>query len=269
MKFAWLTDSVTRDVDLAVRYTLLWGLDAMELRMIGASRVPHVNEEKLRRRLLESELDVASIQPGMFEGPFADRAAWLNEIAEFSDSISFCGRTGCRTIVVSAFQNEGAPDMEAVAEAFRRLSDAAARTDIHIAVQNESGGFAATGERLAALLNAVDRPNIAAAWNPANAVEAGEDAEIGARSLEGRVALIRCRDVRRRGSDQWATAPLGEGVVGWRRQLELLPSNYEGVISLEAFAEPMKKQALRDATWLLRTWREVMRQRATGSEDDA
>ena len=49
----WLTDTVTGDLDRALHYTSLWGLEGVELRTVGGpeDRVPFVNEAKLRRRL--------------------------------------------------------------------------------------------------------------------------------------------------------------------------------------------------------------------------
>lgn len=259
MTSAWLTDSVTTDLDRAVHYTLLWGLDAIELRLLGEARVPHVNEEKLRRRLDESELSVASIQPGVFEGDLSDRAAWMNDVAMLPESLTFCRRTGCSTIVVSAFQEMSDASLERAVEAFRRLSDAAARADVQLAIVNENSGFVRTGQQLADLLEAVDRPNVAAAWSPVAAVESGEDPAEGLASLSNRVALVRCSDVMEK-DGAWHHVPLGSGAIGWARQLELLASGgYDGIISFETFAEPRKKQAVRDATWLIRTWRAVSR----------
>ena len=63
MLTAWLTDTVTSDLDRALHYTLLWGLEGVELRTVGGAedRVPFVNEAKLKRRLSEHELPVVAI----------------------------------------------------------------------------------------------------------------------------------------------------------------------------------------------------------------
>lgn len=264
MTLASLSDLLTRDLDRAINYALLWGLEALELRMIGDGRVPYVNEEKLRRRLVESELEIASIVPGIFEGDVADRATWLNEIAEISDSIAFCKRIGCDTIVVSAFHHEndgdaGADRSSGAVEAFRRMSDAVAKSGIQIAVLNETGSRAPTASRLAELVSAVDRPNVRGAWSPVESLRNGEDPGDGARLLQGLLALVRCSDVKRSKSGSWTRTPLGEGSTGWRPLLEILGADFDGVISFDAFVEPAAKQAIRDTTWLPRAWREVSR----------
>ena len=138
---ALLTDTVTSDLDRALHYTLLWGLEAVELRTVGGAgdRVPFVNEAKLKRRLAEAEMPVAAVVPGMFEGPAGARAAWLNELAAFDETLHFCDRIGCRRVVVSAFAAEE-PSPEAAADALTRAGRAAARHGIEVAVLNEAGG---------------------------------------------------------------------------------------------------------------------------------
>ena len=62
----WYTDSVTSDLDRALHYTALWGLEGIEMHAMGgpASVVPNVDEDKLRRRLFEYDLPLAAVVPG-------------------------------------------------------------------------------------------------------------------------------------------------------------------------------------------------------------
>ncbi len=73
----WLPDTVTLDLDRALHYTLLWGLEGIVLRTVGgeADRVPHVNEARLKRRLSEHDLPAVAVDPGLFEQPAERRGA--------------------------------------------------------------------------------------------------------------------------------------------------------------------------------------------------
>lgn len=253
---AWLTDTVTSDLDRALHYTLLWGLEAVELRTVGRAhdRVPFVNEAKLVRRLAEHELGVAAVVPGLFEGRVVERAAWLNELAALGETLRFCRRVGCSRVVVSAF-TEATP--EAAAEPLRRAGEAAAQAGVTLAVLNEQGAAHATGAALAALLEAVDHAHVQAAWHPAEALAAGEDPARGLAALAGRVALVRCRDGRPQPGG-WADAPLGEGAVGWADQLRRLAADgFEGPLSLELTGEARPRRGLHDATTLVHLVRQI------------
>lgn len=256
---AWLTDTVTPNLDRALHYTMLWGLEAIELRTVGtpSDRVPHVNEEKLRRRLLEQEMTVVAVVPGLFEGPASQRLAWMNEVAALPETLRFCERIGCTTVIVSAFAAEEDADETRVlaADALHRAGDAAARHGIQLAVLNDVDGAYPTAAALADLLAAADHPAVGAAWHPAAALRAGEAAETGAAVLGDRVVYVRAADAQR-GASGWQ--PLGEGDVGWPVVLKALSERgYDGAVSLEVHAEPKPKQGLREATRLIQWLRQA------------
>src|SRR5690625_5255870 len=100
---SWDIDAVTTDIDRAIHYTLLWGLDGIDLLVLDESRVPDVNEARLLRRLDEYEIDVTSMHPGYLEGSVHDRANWLIERAMLPDALRFCDRIGCKRILVGSF----------------------------------------------------------------------------------------------------------------------------------------------------------------------
>ena len=254
MLITWLTDTVTSDLDRAIHYTLLWGVEGLELRSVGSveERVPHVNEEKLIRRIQEHDLPVAAVVPGLFQGRVADRAAWLNELVSLEELLQFCQRIGCHRVVTSAFSEARVSELEQSADAMRRAGQAAEEYGITLAVLNEPDMARSTGQAVAALLEAVDHPAVQAAWHPASALQAGEDPRAGLQALEGRIALVRCADGFMRGGD-WQEKRPGQGAVGWADQLEMLQrQGFDGPVSLEVNAEPRSKQGLRAAHWLIR-----------------
>ena len=264
---AWLTDTVTSDLDRALHYTALWGLEGVELRTVGGAedRVPFVNEAKLKRRLSEQSLPVCAIVPGLFEGSAKERATWLNEIALMEETLAFCRRIGCPRMVVSAFASEtaiGAPSKDVrdeAIEALQRAAAAAAKADVTLAVINETGMAHATGGTLGKLLETVDHPAVRAAWSPAEALRNGEDPAEGLKALGRRVELVRCSDGFVKGKG-WQEAPLGEGDVRWAEHLRALHElGFSGPISLEIYLEPRPKQGLRSAHRLIRMIRAATR----------
>lgn len=250
----WLTDTVTNDLHRALHYSLLWGLEGVELRTVGGEedRVPQVNVAKIKGQLETSEMLPAAVDPGMFEGPASRRVLWLNELATFDETLRLCERIGCPRVVVSAFADEPEGAAEYAVQALRRAGEAAAAYGITVAVLNEVGMAHPTGTALAALLEAVDHPFVRAAWHPAQALRAGEDPREGLAALGERIALVRCADGRRT-SAGWEELPFDEGAVGWEAQIDALRAQgYRGPLSLEVNVEPRPKVGLRSATRLIR-----------------
>lgn len=267
----WLTDTVTSDLDRALHYTLLWGLQGVELRTVGsaADRVPRVDEQKVKRSLEHDEMLPAAVSPGLFEAPLSARARWMNDLATFDETVRFCERIGCPRVVVSSFRREENGPSEALPEeavrAYRRAADRAARAGLMLAVLNETDGRCQTGASLARLLDAVDRPDVQAAWNPAAALRAGEPPAEGLRALEGRVTLVRCADGEVGADGAWRSASFGQGDVGWEEQLQRLSSvGFEGPLSLEIHVEPRPREGLRAATRLIKMIRAAGRLKVEG-----
>lgn len=254
-----LTDTVTSDLERALHYTLLWGLQGVELRTVGGvdERVPHVNQTQVKQRLASDEMLPAAIDPSMFEGPVSQRVAWLNELAGFDETLRFCERLACPRIVVSPFAREAQADLGAAADALRQAGEAASTYGHTIAVLNGADTARPTGQALAALLDAVDHPFVQAAWSPAAALQVGEDPAEGLAALGDRVTLVRCRDGRQT-AEGWMELPFGEGAIDWPAQLrQLNESGFSGPLSLEVRVEPKPKWGLRSATALIRLVRAV------------
>lgn len=255
----WLTDTVTSDLNRALHYTRLWGLEGVELRTVGGpeDRVPDVNERQLREHLDPSDLLIAGIVPRVFEGPASDRAAWMNDLLQFDDTLSFCNRIRCPRVVLSPFAAEEVDAVDTVADALRRAGDKAAEHDVILAVRNGPETTQPTGTRLAELLALVDHPYVRAAWNPVGALRAGEAPRDGLQALGDQVSLVRCSDGRVV-DGRWKDTAFGEGAIDWEQQLKMLSARgFQGPLSLEIYVEPRPKHGLRAATTLIRMVRQV------------
>lgn len=255
---AWLPDTITSDLDRALHYTLLWGLEGIVVGTVGgaADRVPHVNEARLKRRLHENELPAVAVDPGLFEQPAEQRGMWMNDLVLLEETAAFCERIGCRRIIVGGLP--GTEDDDEAADALRQAGVRAARRGCTVVVRNSleredaAEGERATGRALADLLDAVGHPAVRACWNPADGLQAGEEAEVGLDALSGRVELVIVRDGRPTASG-WQPRPLGEGVVGWPEVLRGLHAHgFDGPLCLDLSDLESAKDGLHEATTLIR-----------------
>lgn len=263
-----LSDTVTYDLERAVHYALLWGLEGLELRSVGGpnDRVPFVNEQKLKLRLIESELPVVAVDPGMFVGSVEDRSQWMNELLELDQTIEFCRRIGCDRIVVSSFLAEGEGDDTSIAAQLPRAADAIRRaalraegSGVRLCILNERGYLASTGAALTELIEEIDSDVAVAAWSPAEALIAGEDPAAGLDAVANHVALVRCRNVAV-GNETWEARPLEDGDVDWFGQLgRLAQAGFDGPLCLEVDLEPVGKQGLYASREIIRLMRDVRR----------
>ena len=252
-----LTDSITPNLERALHYALLWGLEAVELRSVGGpgDRVPDVNERKLRGQLMESEMPVMAVSPALFEGHLADRAAWLNEVATLDDTLRFCSRIDCPRIVVAGFRGQTRDTQDDLADPFRHAAARTQGSGVQLCVSNSAAGLIRTGAELRSLLDAVGDPAVLAAWNPMAAAMAGEDPSHGVDVLEGRIGLVRCSNGSASGNG-WEPRTIDSGAVDWADQIQRLRRlGFAGPLSLEVRVEPRVKTGLREATALIRMLR--------------
>ncbi len=267
----WLPDSVTPDLDRALHYTALWGLDGIELRVVDGPtrRVPHVNEKRLRHRLDESEMDVASILPELFEGAPGDRVAGLNDIAALPETVAFARRIGAPLVVAPAFASgsgaEGSgevsdADLAVAADLVRRAAAACAKGGLRLALAHGPATAFPRAADLARLLDAAPDSGALAVWSPADALVAGESPADGLAALGGRrIAVVRVRDGRLvddsagdGGTLRFVDAELGTGAMGWLEIVRALAADgFDGPLSLDVRAEPKVRTGLRSASALV------------------
>lgn len=255
----WLTDSLTTDLDRALHYTQLWGLEGVELRTVGKAgdRVPFVNERKLISRLMDTEMALAAIQPGMFEGPVSDYGARLNEIAALQESLAFCGRTRCPLVVSGGFTEGGEADLARATDLLKRAGDRVGPAGVTLVVQHERGALFETASQLAEALNQVAHPHVKAAWNPAEALQVGELPQTGLDALAPHIALVRVRDGNLH-DGVWEEAVPGQGSMAWPSLFRsLFLKGFNGPLSLEARIEPRPRTMLHAATFVVEAAHEL------------
>jgi sugar phosphate isomerase/epimerase len=199
--------------------------------------VPFGNEAALRRRLDDAEMPVALLDPGLFEGALASRAAWMNDTAALDETLAFARRVGAPLVRIGALGAD-AFDPVAAADALRPAADAASRAGVRLAVRNAAGTSVATAADLSALLDALAHDAVGADWSPADALAAGESPEAGVEVLGAeRVAAVSVTD---------ALLASGDASV-WLRRL----AGWQGPLVLEVDARPAGPAGLAAATALV------------------
>jgi sugar phosphate isomerase/epimerase len=125
-----------------------------------------------------------------------------------------------------------------VLEILARAAERAGSMGITLAVENEEGFWADTGERTAALVRAIGHPALGVNWDPGNAYCAGDEPyPTGYRAVRDLIRHVHFKDARR-GIDG-AADYVAEGEIDWEGQMRALAADgYGGFISVETHLRP-------------------------------
>lgn len=241
-----VSDEISPDFAVAVRYAAEWKIPIMELRMLQSGRVPAVKTEEfkeVRHMVRDNGIRVSALSPGIFKHTLSNASGIEQEIREvLPRTIEMAGELGARLIIVFGFQQENNEDPARETlwiDAMRRAAEIARRSSVDLVIENEPGFWASSGAATADLIRKAGMANLGANWDPCNAYGAeakpypeGYEAvrefikNVHVKdTLEG--SLIRC-------------VPVGEGAIDWKGQLRaLLNDGVVGHVTIETHCLPL------------------------------
>jgi L-ribulose-5-phosphate 3-epimerase len=231
------------------------GISGAELRVLWGRNILDLSDAELDRAqavLTEHNLRVVSIAspllkcvlPGSepldsrFERDiFGSTHTYEDQPRLMRRACQIAHRVGAPVIRVFSFWRALEPGRcaDRVVEALRNFAVEAAAEGLILGLENEHTCNAGTGAEAAALVKAVNHPNLKVVWDLANAYVAGENAFPGGyHALSPRdIAHVHAKDCRvEGGKPQWT--PLGTGALDWKGQFAaLVADGYRGWVSLE------------------------------------
>ncbi len=109
LSVCWQPALITSDLGRIVHYAGLWGVDGVELRTLGRheERVPDVNVAALQRRVDDGELEVVTVDPGLFASDAEERSVWMNDLQQVPDVVRLCRRVAVRAILLEGLVTPG------------------------------------------------------------------------------------------------------------------------------------------------------------------
>jgi sugar phosphate isomerase/epimerase len=275
VKLSVITDELSSDLDTSLELARELGFDGVELRGIGDVRYPRVSALdaiRIPELIVEYGLPVVSISSGLFklahpagasEAPPVDpRVLRWDDVLDFGDrqdraerfrlhiemllpqTIAAARTLGAPLINAFSFDRLGAPAdapiPPPVVETLKQAARLAARDGLILSLENEATTWASTAASAAALIEAVDEPNLGLTWDPANAFRAGDDAPYpaGYARIAGMIRHVHVKNARH-------VSPSGDrrfqfdGEIDWGGQVAALKaSGYTGYLSIETHQRP-------------------------------
>jgi sugar phosphate isomerase/epimerase len=252
---AAITDEFSPDIEVAVRSMQEIGMTGAELRMVFGKNIMDLTDEELDRAVAicrgagQEIISIASpllkcvlsnapdADPRFQRDIFASKHTFEDQPRLTERAFAIALKTGARIIRVFSYWRTVRPQecFDRIVVALRNLADQASQHNLIIGIENEHACNIGTGAEAAEILKALDHPNLKLVWDPANAVVGGENAVHDGYSKipVSRIQHVHAKDCTMDGhKPNWCR--IGDGVVGWREQVDLLVRDgYKGWISLE------------------------------------
>jgi sugar phosphate isomerase/epimerase len=267
LKPSLITDEISADPDTAFELGREWGIRDFELRGYFTDRAPMLSpyqKRRLRDMIVEYDVEVFAISPGLFKIPYpaaapgrsnagwmdrgffdgwaAERAALDYHLSELLPaSLDYANELHAKMVICFGFNRAGQPGGAApggVLECLANAAERAAKAGLVLAVETEEGFWADTGARTAAMLRTIGHPALGINWDPANSFCDGDvPYPDGYAHVKDLVRNVHFKDARRR-PDGRCDYTL-EGEVDWAGQIAALSRDgYDGFISVEPHLRP-------------------------------
>jgi sugar phosphate isomerase/epimerase len=272
MKISLLTDEISADPETAIELGVQWGIKDFELRGYFLDRVPRISAyQKIRlQQLLERyQANIIAVSPGLFKFPFPSKQPaefpmpWLDQ-AYYDDwsethklledhlnkllpeSLEFANELGANMVISFGFARSGfspGPPPDELLDCLLKAAERAKAAGMQLAIENESGFWADTGERTGEIIRTINHPCLGVNWDPANAYFEGDKPyPDGYEHVRGLVKHVHFKDALKnaRGEHVYAV----EGEIDWSGQIgALVADGYTGFISVETHLRPKVESA--------------------------
>ncbi|MGA7907952.1 MAG: sugar phosphate isomerase/epimerase family protein [Candidatus Sulfotelmatobacter sp.] len=249
-----INDEISQDFGRACEVASReFGMEWIELRGMWKKNIINLDASEIaetQRILKKYQLRVTDIASPLFkvDWPGAPRSKYSTsddfhadfkfaQQDEVLDRASELAKT-FRTDRVRCFDfwrlDDPAPHRAAINAKLLEAAGKAAKQGVILLLENDVGLNTATGAEAAMVLKAVNSPSLMLNWDPGNAAAAGEIPYPDGYHLlpKDRIGHCHCKDVVRRGKDDWAA--MGKGVVDWAGQFAAFKRDgYHYAVSLE------------------------------------
>ena len=255
LRIASITDEFPGDLPTALGAMKAIGMTGAELRMIGGKNIMSLTNDELalaKRQCDDFGFEVIGIAspllkvtlPGAPEvdsrfqqDMFAAKHTFDDQPALAERAFEIAKTMNAKIVRVFSFWRSVQPDacFNGVVEGLTWLSEAAAKHDLIIGLENEHACNIATAAESAKALDAVKHPALKLVWDPANAYCSGEAPFPGGYRLlpADRVVHVHAKDCHMEGHKPvWG--PVGTRDIDWKGQVAALwADGYRGWLSLE------------------------------------
>ncbi|HCR30846.1 MAG TPA: hypothetical protein DIV79_12605 [Opitutae bacterium] len=249
-----LTDEISLDLNEALTEGKALGFRKYELRCVDSyeKRVPNLpagTEERLKAEIDAGELELTALAPGLFKRRLSEQEAIAAELDDILPrTCEMAQRLKAPNIVVFSFMRSTEGSEAKAVDILKKAGQIVVDHGLKMAVENEPGFYADTGENTAALVKAIGLESVGINWDPGNAVSSGEAAyPIGYRAVLPYILNVHVKDTIPVPPDKWENLLIGDGGVNWLGQIQALTNDRPiEHITLETHVFPLLESTRED-----------------------
>lgn len=244
-----ITDEISQDVEIACQLADKHHLAAIEIRSVEDTA-----PEKLSDAQIEKILAVAAkynLQISALCSSVLKCEQGMEDDAQLDAALAVAKKLGCKLVRAFTYFKSDNYDEAALVAKLQKYGRVAREAGMVLAIENEPSVNASSGEKLAKLLDKVDRCNVGALWDPGNNLygETEPGYPEGYEAVKAHIVHIHLKDaVRTESEAQGVALCRGEADFGGLFRA-LLRDGYRGYVTLETH---YKKHAAIDKELMLR-----------------
>ena len=249
-RVAVFPDEISQDFEHAADVAKECGAEALEIRTAWNKRTSAFGAEEVERILSVTsarDLAIAGLSTQVFKCDIEDAEACRDHLEVLKYCMAVAQALDCRVLRIWSFLRLPDPiPWPLVAERFAPAIELAESEDIVLGVENEPTTNAATYDRLATFLSAVNHERVRAVWDPGNDVFAGEGKvpyPDGYAALRPWLQSLHVKDVKRQPQPvrtaegrvlMYDAVRFGSGEIDYAGLLrELYTDGFDGYLALE------------------------------------
>jgi sugar phosphate isomerase/epimerase len=245
-RLAILTDEVSQELDVVIRFARDFQLDGIELRSLAGKAFKDLTVSEVRaiaEKCRDNGLAVSGCATPVFKCDIDDPAAIAEHLDLFRRSLDAAKAADCTMVRVFTFLRRGHPtsasDLERAASRFHSLIEAANDSGVCIGVENEASCLVGTGSETKEFLSHLpESPQLGVVWDPCNVVYlegTNDPVHDDYPLIASRVRHVHLKDASRDGSKAaLRCVELGTGQIDFPAQLSVLKAaGYRDWITLE------------------------------------
>jgi sugar phosphate isomerase/epimerase len=240
---AVITDEIAPDLHHACRVAREYGVQHLELRRVWDTPVEELTTNQIKdvqEILTGTSTSVCCLATGFGKCHAQDTPTVRRHLDNLRRAADTARELGCTLLRGFSYWRDS-DRWDDVLRVYQQVPAILEAWEVSLGIENEPRTMAGNATELHALLGLVGYPRIRAVWDPANEERATQkrgSAATGLELLQGQVAHVHVKDVRRQ-DDEMKTVLLGTGTVDWKHQFELLRAQeFAGHVSLEAHLDP-------------------------------
>lgn len=232
-------DEIAPQLDVQLKVVKELGMDHICVRAADGKGIADYTVEEFRESILP-RLNAAGVKISSLGSPIGkididDEAAYEKQLQQLEQLCQICQLSGCKYIRMFSFwMKDKNPDdwKEEVLKKLRGFAAVAEKYDVILLHENEKDIYGDIGSRCKTILDELASPHFKAAFDFANFVQCGEDAETCWELLKEHVVYIHIKDAVY-GNNENVVCGTGDGKIAKILKKAIREDGYQGFLTLE------------------------------------